>query len=165
MVRHGASVSLGALVAVFPSCLVALAEQPVVDAHIHYSHDAWEYIPPSRALEILLTAGVRRAFVSSSSDRGTQKLYQLDPDRNCASTEAHTGVVASWDHGCMMKLFRPCSKHYLAKTITRASVNFMRLATISNCLGTEESHRACFRATTSSCMHIPIPARWKTFLL
>jgi hypothetical protein len=91
-------IPLGILVAVFPPCLVALADRPVVDAHIHYSHDAWDNIPPSRALEILQTAGVRRAFVSSSSDQGTQKLYQLDPDRIVPVLRPYRrrGELGSW---------------------------------------------------------------------
>lgn len=52
----------------------------LIDTHIHYSHDAWEVTPPEEALSILKRAGLTRAFVSSSSDEGTQKLYRLDPD-------------------------------------------------------------------------------------
>jgi len=58
----------------------ALAEQrPVIDTHIHYSHDAWAPLPPAKAIEVLKKAGLKRAFVSSSSDEGTQKLYRLAP--------------------------------------------------------------------------------------
>lgn len=59
---------------------ISYAELQLVDTHIHYSHDAWERTPPAKALDILKAAGLQRAFVSSSSDQGTQKLYQLDPD-------------------------------------------------------------------------------------
>jgi hypothetical protein len=52
----------------------------LVDAHIHYSHDAWEHTPPLKAISLLREAGLKKAFVSSSSDRGTQKLYALDPE-------------------------------------------------------------------------------------
>ncbi len=54
--------------------------QPIADAHIHYSHDAWSVVPPAAAIAILKQAGVAMAFVSSSSDEGTQKLYRLAPD-------------------------------------------------------------------------------------
>lgn len=58
----------------------ALAEQrPVIDTHIHYSHDAWGRLPPPKAIEVLKKAGLKRAFVSSSSDEGTQKLYRIAP--------------------------------------------------------------------------------------
>ena len=54
--------------------------QGLVDAHIHYSHDAWERLPPATAVGVLRKAGLVRAFVSSSSDEGTQKLYAYAPD-------------------------------------------------------------------------------------
>ncbi|MFM7506908.1 MAG: amidohydrolase family protein [Rubrivivax sp.] len=53
---------------------------PVFDAHLHYSHDAWERIPPPQAVALLRQAGLKKAMVSSSSDEGTQKLYALAPD-------------------------------------------------------------------------------------
>lgn len=56
------------------------AERPIIDTHIHYSHDAWERLPPPEAVKVLRAAGLRMAFVSSSSDEGTQKLYKLAPD-------------------------------------------------------------------------------------
>ncbi len=67
------------------TCLVLLpaqasAKQPLADAHIHYSHDAWDMLPPEEAIKVLRRAGLKKAFVSSSSDRGTQMLYKLAPD-------------------------------------------------------------------------------------
>lgn len=56
------------------------AELPLIDAHIHYSHDAWGRTPPEEAIGILRRAGLTKAFVSSSGDEGTQKLLALDPD-------------------------------------------------------------------------------------
>ncbi len=53
---------------------------PIFDAHLHYSHDAWERLPPARAVAILRQAGLRAAMVSSSSDDGTQKLHAEAPD-------------------------------------------------------------------------------------
>ena len=58
----------------------AAAELPLFDAHIHYSHDAWELVPPKQAVAILRKAGLRGAFVSSSDDRGTQMLLAEAPD-------------------------------------------------------------------------------------
>lgn len=52
---------------------------PIFDAHIHYSHDVWDAISPQDAIARLRAAGVKRAMVSSSSDEGTQRLYQVDP--------------------------------------------------------------------------------------
>jgi hypothetical protein len=60
--------------------VAAAAELPVIDAHIHYSHDAWEATPAEKAVEILREAGLKKAFVSSSGDEGTQKLYALAPE-------------------------------------------------------------------------------------
>jgi hypothetical protein len=53
---------------------------PIFDAHLHYSHDAWERLSPKEAIAILRRAGLKRAMVSSSSDEGTQKLYAEAPD-------------------------------------------------------------------------------------
>ena len=57
----------------------AVELRPIIDTHIHYSHDAWERLPPKQAVAVLKRAGLRRAFVSSSSDEGTQKLYKIAP--------------------------------------------------------------------------------------
>jgi hypothetical protein len=56
------------------------APLPIFDSHLHYSHDAWEQLPPKAAIEILRKAGLKAAMVSSSSDDGTQKLYAEAPD-------------------------------------------------------------------------------------
>jgi hypothetical protein len=56
------------------------AELPIVDAHIHYSHDAWTVVPPKEAVALLRQAGVTRALVSSSNDEGTQMLLAEGPD-------------------------------------------------------------------------------------
>jgi hypothetical protein len=56
------------------------AELPIFDAHIHYSHDAWENLPPQAAIGVLRKAGVKRALVSSSGDEGTQRLVAAAPD-------------------------------------------------------------------------------------
>lgn len=53
---------------------------PLVDTHIHYSHDAWDMLPPKKAVQVLKDAGLKKAFVSSSSDQGTQLLYQVAPE-------------------------------------------------------------------------------------
>jgi len=53
---------------------------PIFDAHLHYSHDAWDRLPPKEAVALLRKAGLKHAMVSSSSDDGTQKLYAEAPD-------------------------------------------------------------------------------------
>ena len=60
--------------------VTAADELPLVDAHIHYSHDAWKVIAPADAVAVLRKAGLRRALVSSSDDDGNQKLVAVAPD-------------------------------------------------------------------------------------
>lgn len=69
-----AALTLGAATA------LADSSRPVIDVHIHYSHDAWSMLPPPAAVKVLRDAGLRKAFVSSSSDDGTQMLYKAAPD-------------------------------------------------------------------------------------
>ncbi len=52
---------------------------PLVDAHIHYSQDAWGVVSPEEALAVLAGAGVVRALVSSTPDDGTLRLYERAP--------------------------------------------------------------------------------------
>ena len=70
----------------------------VTDAHIHYSHDAWDRLPPAEAIEVLKKAGLKRAFVSSSSDEGTQKLYAVAPDMVVPVLRPYRkrGELSSW---------------------------------------------------------------------
>ncbi|MBS1162892.1 MAG: amidohydrolase [Burkholderiaceae bacterium] len=57
------------------------ADLPIFDAHLHYSHDAWDNLPPEKAVELLTAAGVRRGLVSSSNDEGQQRLAAAAPGR------------------------------------------------------------------------------------
>ena len=59
---------------------VGAAERPLVDAHIHYSHDAWDQTSVKDAIAILRRAGLTRALVSSSPNDGTHKLAAEAPD-------------------------------------------------------------------------------------
>jgi len=56
------------------------ADLPIFDAHLHYSHDAWNVVPPKDAIAILRKAGLMRALISSSGDDGQQRLYAEAPD-------------------------------------------------------------------------------------
>jgi hypothetical protein len=56
------------------------SQLPIFDAHLHYSHDAWESVPVPQALEILRKAGLKRALISSSGDEGQQRLYAAAPE-------------------------------------------------------------------------------------
>jgi hypothetical protein len=72
---------LAALIAIGGTTLAAAqAPRPIIDVHIHYSHDNWQTLPPPEAIKVLRQAGLRKAFVSSSSDDGTQMLLKAAPD-------------------------------------------------------------------------------------
>jgi hypothetical protein len=75
-----------------------VSDLPIFDAHIHYSHDVWEAIPPADAIRRLREAGVERALVSSSSDEGTQRLYQADPSFVVPSLRPYRkrGTIDTW---------------------------------------------------------------------
>jgi hypothetical protein len=64
------------------ACAAARADQemPIFDAHLHYSHDAWELVPPQGFIDILRKANIRRALVSSSNNEGTRMLQERAPD-------------------------------------------------------------------------------------
>ena len=68
--------------AIEPSGQATVAQDrlPIFDAHVHYSHDAVELVPPKQAVQILRRAGLKGVFVSSSDDDGTQKLLAEAPD-------------------------------------------------------------------------------------
>ena len=72
---HGAALLVSA-----KSALAAEQPMPIFDAHLHYSHDAWDRLPPKEVVALLRQAGLKHAMVSSSSDDGTQKLYAEAPD-------------------------------------------------------------------------------------
>jgi len=76
----------------------AATELPLFDAHIHYSHDAWELVPPKQAVAILRQAGLRGALVSSSNDQGTQMLAAEAPDLIVPELRPYRsrGEIGSW---------------------------------------------------------------------
>ncbi len=79
---------------------VKAEELPIFDAHVHYSHDAVELIPPKQVAAILRKAGVRRALVSSSDDNGTQVLYKQAPDIIVPALRPYRrrGEIGTWMH-------------------------------------------------------------------
>lgn len=63
---------------------LAEGEKPtrlLFDGHIHYNQAVWDSIPPYDAIDLLDSAGIARAFVSSTPTAGTEKLYALAPER------------------------------------------------------------------------------------
>ena len=103
---HPPRSAFGALVAglamLAGASLAAAAEPalPLFDAHLHYSHDAWERLPPKEAIALMRQAGLRRAMVSSSSDEGTQKLHAEAPDLVLPVLRPYRsrGEIGSWMH-------------------------------------------------------------------
>ena len=89
---------LSGAVAMLPAASAAEARLPIFDAHVHYSHDAWDRTPPKEAIAILRKAGLKRAMVSSSSDDGTQKLYAEAPDLVVPSLRPYRkrGEISTW---------------------------------------------------------------------
>ena len=87
----------GALL-MLPAASAAEPRLPIFDAHVHYSHDAWDRTPPKEAIAILRKAGLKRAMVSSSSDDGTQKLYAEAPDLVVPSLRPYRkrGELSTW---------------------------------------------------------------------
>jgi hypothetical protein len=75
-------------------------ERPIFDAHIHYSHDAVQAVPPEQAVQILRDAGVRKALVSSSDDNGTQLLKAAAPDIIVPALRPYRrrGAIGTWMH-------------------------------------------------------------------
>ncbi len=90
----------------------------VIDAHIHYSHDAWERFPPAEAIGLLRKAGLKRAFISSSSDEGTQKLYAVDPKLVVPVLRPYRkrGEIGTWmyDDSVVAMLERLLAKNHYA---------------------------------------------------
>ena len=80
------------------ACAARAAELPIFDAHVHYSHDAWDNLPPKEAIAILRRAGITRALVSSSGDEGTQRLVAEAPDLVLPSLRPYRtrGDIATW---------------------------------------------------------------------
>lgn len=82
------------------STQLSAEELPIFDAHIHYSHDAVALVPPADVAQILREAGVRKALVSSSDDRGTQLLKEAAPDIIVAALRPYRrrGEISTWMH-------------------------------------------------------------------
>jgi hypothetical protein len=76
------------------------AALPIFDAHIHFSNDARAVFKPEEMIRRLRAVGVTRALVSSSSDEGTQLLYQADPDFVVPSLRPYRerGELQNWMH-------------------------------------------------------------------
>jgi hypothetical protein len=72
---------LASVVVVLLAGFAGATDLPIVDTHIHYSRGAWDDYSPEQVLALLDRGGIRRAFVSSTPDDGTVRLYEAAPDR------------------------------------------------------------------------------------
>jgi hypothetical protein len=74
------------------------SDLPIFDAHLHYSHDAWDTVPPAQAIAILRKAGLKRALISSSGDDGQQRLAALAPELVIPELRPYRsrGEIGSW---------------------------------------------------------------------
>ena len=98
LIRQVLLLALPAALAVLPAASAAEPKLPIFDAHVHYSHDAWEGTPPKAAIAILRKAGLKRAMVSSSGDEGTQNLYAEAPELVVPSLRPYRtrGEISTW---------------------------------------------------------------------
>jgi hypothetical protein len=71
---------------------------PIFDAHVHYSHDAWDVVPVHDAIAIMRKAGVKRALISSSGDDGQQRLYAAAPELVIPELRPYRtrGEISTW---------------------------------------------------------------------
>ncbi len=98
--RHALLAAAAALSAGASRAVAQPAPMPIFDAHLHYSHDAWERLPPPKAVALLREAGLKKAMVSSSSDEGTQKLFAIAPDLVVPVLRPYRsrGEIGTWVH-------------------------------------------------------------------
>jgi len=89
---------LACILLAFAAFAARPAELPIFDAHVHYSHDAWDVLPPQAAIAILRKAGVKRALVSSAGDDGQQRLAAAAPELIVTELRPYRsrGDVGSW---------------------------------------------------------------------
>ncbi len=91
---------------------------PIFDAHVHYSEEAWQRLPPKDAIALLRKAGVKRALVSSTNDDGNQKLYAEAPDLILPSLRTYRtrGDISTWmrDEGVARYLQERLAKYRYA---------------------------------------------------
>jgi hypothetical protein len=91
-------------VAVTAGALLGLAastgaqDLPLFDTHIHYSANSWPDYGPAAIIVLMDQASVRRAFVSSTPDEGTVRLYEAAPDRVVPVLRPYrqAGELGSW---------------------------------------------------------------------
>lgn len=86
------------IAAVLLHATAAAQPLPIFDAHVHYSHDAWDVVPTADVIALMRKAGLRHALVSSSNDEGTQRLYAAAPELVIPSLRPYRsrGELSTW---------------------------------------------------------------------
>jgi hypothetical protein len=76
------------------------SKRALIDTHVHYDQDIWESIPPQSAIEALRELGIQRAWVSSTPDEGTRRLYAAAPEFVVPVLRPYryAGHVDTWAH-------------------------------------------------------------------
>ena len=82
MKHHANGIVLTLILAVLCSLpATSLYAFEINDGHIHYNQDVWSRLSPGHALKLLSVNKIRRAIVFSTPTEGTEKLYELQPER------------------------------------------------------------------------------------
>ncbi len=70
------------------------------DAHLHYNWSVWKRLPPEQVSDFLLQQNIERAAISSTPDKGTEMLYELNPDRIIPFTRPYrsNADVLTWHY-------------------------------------------------------------------
>ena len=89
-----------AVLLISATAAAAAGERALIDSHIHYSNDAWDVVSPAQAIAVLRRAGIKKAFVSSSGDDGTQRLFKQAPDLIVPVLRPYRkrGTLGTWKH-------------------------------------------------------------------
>ena len=155
-----AALALAAAGALLPSARAVAssgAALPVFDAHIHYSHDAWDLVPTAEVIALMREAGLRRALVSSSDDEGTQRLLAAAPDLVVPACAPTAGAARSAP-GCATRAWSRTSRSASPGTATRRSASSTCTAPTPTCRcrAAWSSSRA---STAWCCTRTPTPTR------
>ena len=127
------SVFVFALGAALAAPASTAADMPIFDAHVHYSHDAWDNLPPTDAIAILRKAGLEARAGVELGRRG-----HAAPGRRGA--RARDPVAAPLSHaqrrrarGCATTPWRRSSRSGCAKAATPRSASSICTARTPTC--------------------------------
>ena len=127
------SVFVFALGAALAAPASTAAEMPIFDAHVHYSHDAWDNLPPKDAIAILRKAGLKRALVSRAP--ATRARSGSSPRRpiSCCRRCAPTARAATSAPGCATTPSSRSSRSACAAAATSRSASSTCTAPMPTC--------------------------------